>query len=115
MHDDLEQARSLQVRENPPASAFVVLPDASWSRRVVGVYANRLAQDNPHTAHAILVSKPSGYLVSIRAPTANPIGAATVARAFESGGGREGAAGIDLLPTSELDRLLGEMRNVFSK
>ncbi|UCH49613.1 MAG: acetyltransferase [Betaproteobacteria bacterium] len=115
MQDDLEHARALQVREIAPGSAYVVLPNASWSRRVVGVYANRLAQDNPCTAHAILVSKPNGYLVSIRAPTAHPTGASKVARAFESGGGREGAAGIDLLPDSELDRLLDAMRSAFSE
>ena len=81
---------------------------------MVGVYANSLAQSDPHTAHAVLVSKKNGYLVSIRAPAANPRGASLVARAFHSGGGREGAAGIDLLPESELDRFFATMRSTFS-
>jgi hypothetical protein len=114
MYEDLEHARSLQVQTVAPGSAFVVLPETSWSRRVVGVYANSLAQANPDTAHAILVSKANGYLVSIRAPVASPKGASQVARQFDSGGGREGAAGIDFLPTSELDRLLDTMRSVFN-
>ena len=114
MYEDLEHARSLQVQTVAPGSAFVVLPETIWSRRVVGAYANSLAQANPDTAHAILVSKANGYLVSIRAPVARPKGASQVARQFDSGGGREGAAGIDFLPTSELDRLLDTMRSVFN-
>lgn len=114
MHDDLDHARSLQVQTIAPGSAFVVLPETSWSRRVVGAYANSLAQANPDTAHAILVSKASGYLVSIRAPVVDPKGASQVARQFDSGGGREGAAGIDFLPASELDRLLEAMRGAFT-
>ena len=113
MREDLERARSLQVQAIAPGSAFVVMPETGWSRRVVGAYANSLAQGEPDTAHAILVSKANGYLVSIRAPVANPTGASLVARQFDSGGGREGAAGIDILPASELDRLLEAMRNVF--
>ena len=96
-----------------PSSAYVILPETSWSRRVVGAYANSLAQADPLTAHAILVSKANGYLVSIRAPVANPKGASQVARQFDSGGGREGAAGIDFLPAFELDRLREAMRSVF--
>ena len=114
MQQDMEQARALQVSEIAPGSAYVVLPNASWSRRVVGIYANSLAQDNPRTAHAILVSKPNGYLVSVRAPVANPRGASEVARRFESGGGREAAAGINFLPAAELDVLFDAMRGVFS-
>ena len=115
MQEDLEQAQTLEVQVIAPGSAFVVMPEASWSRRVVGVYANSLAQADPHNAHAILVSKANGFLVSIRAPAANPVGASLVARRFNSGGGRKGAAGIDLLPASELDRFLEVMRGVFSE
>ncbi len=104
MQDDLERAGSVQVQAIAP-----------WSRRVVGAFANSLAQQSPHTAHAVLVDKANGYMVSIRAPAANPRGASTVARTFHSGGGREGAAGIDFLPASELDRFFAAMRRTFTK
>lgn len=114
MQADLERAGAIQVQSIAPGCAYAILPDESWSRRVVGVYANSLAQGDPHAGHAVLVRKNQGYLVSIRAPAANPRGASTVARAFRSGGGREGAAGIDLLPESELDRFFATMRGIFS-
>jgi hypothetical protein len=110
MRDDLQLAQAVPVEQIGPASAYAVLPEASWSRRVVGVYANGLAQRNPQRAHAVLVSRAGGHLVSIRAPLANPTGAAEIARAFKSGGGREGAAGIDFLPESETVRFLDAMR-----
>ena len=113
MRDDLDRAAAVQVKTIAPGCAYAVLPDESWSRRVVGVYANSLAQNKPRTAHAVLVSRKNGYLVSIRAPAANPRGASSVARTFRSGGGREGAAGIDLLPESDLDRFFAAMRSTF--
>lgn len=114
MHSDLESANAIKLQQIAPGCAFAVLPNASWSRRVVGVYANGLARKDAHCAHAVLVTRPGGYLVSIRAPVAKPLGAAAVARAFHSGGGREGAAGIDLLPEAELDRFLETMRSTFA-
>jgi hypothetical protein len=113
MRNDLDHARTIPVQNIAPGCAYAILPDESWSRRVVGVYANSLAQNDPHTAHAVLVSKEKGYMVSIRAPAAKPRGASAVARAFHSGGGREGAAGIDLLPKPDLERFFAAMRATF--
>ncbi len=113
MHEDLSRAQAIRVRSIAPGSAFAVLPDTGWSRRVMGVYANGLARREPHTAHAIMVERAGGYKVSIRAPLADPRGASAVARAFHSGGGREGAAGIDFLPSAERDRLFVVMRETF--
>ena len=110
MHNDLQHARSVCVTPIGNGSAYAVLPEASWSRRVVGAYANSLAQRDPLLAHAVLVARAGGHLVSIRAPLANPRGAVNIARAFQSGGGREGAAGIDFLPDSETDRFLETLR-----
>jgi len=47
-----------------------------------------------------------GYLVSIRAPLNNRVGADEVCRQFDTGGGRAAAAGINCLPTSELSRFV---------
>jgi len=115
MHDDLLRASAVHVEPLGNASAYAVLPQAGWSRRVVGIYANTLAQHNPQRAHAVLVAKKGGHLISIRAPLANPRGAANVARAFQSGGGREGAAGIDFLPDSETDRFLETLRLAYGR
>lgn len=113
MDDDMARASAIPVRAIAPGSAYALLPRADWSRRVVGVYANSLARSQPDTAHAILVERDGGYVVSIRAPVATPRDAAAVARAFRSGGGREGAAGIDVLPPAELDRFLALMRDTY--
>ena len=65
----------------------IVLPDASWARRVSGVFANELAQAAPARAHAVLTRKGGHFGVSIRAPIEQPSGADALARRFPSGGG----------------------------
>jgi hypothetical protein len=77
------------------------------------VFANQLAQRYPQRAHAVLVRRPGGYLVSVRAPLEKPLGASSVVGAFASGGGREGAAGIDHLPDADLAHLLQALRDAY--
>lgn len=115
LDQDLAHAADMPVEKLSTGCAWVCLPDEAWSRRVGGALANRLAQASPELAHAILTRRPGGYLVSLRAPVANPHGASGVARRFESGGGREGAAGIDFLPDAELDRFFGLFRAAYGK
>jgi len=86
--------------------AVIVLPDASWSRRVGGILGNKLAAEHPARAHAVLTAKAGGYLVSVRAPVAQPSGAEQLCRQFETGGGRAGAAGINHLPQADFDRFV---------
>ena len=107
--DDLYRAGELDPALETAHCALYVLPEAAWSRRVSGVFANRLAQQNPQRAHAVLTSRPGGFVVSVRAPMANPHGADELCRQFAGGGGRQGAGGIDLLPESELDRLVAAL------
>jgi hypothetical protein len=58
----------------------------------------------------VLTRKPQGgYLVSVRAPLTNKTRADEICSQFETGGGRKGAAGINHLPETELDRFI----NVF--
>jgi hypothetical protein len=60
--------------------------------------ANRLAQQHPDRAHALLTRLPGGgYVVSVRAPLSNKTGADALCRQFPTGGGRQAAAGINLL------------------
>ncbi len=99
-----------------PGSSVYQLPDQPWARRVSGVFGNRLAQDEPGLAHAVLTKNASGgYLVSVRAPRERPSGADELCRQFESGGGRKAAAGINHLPENELARFLTSFRAAFDK
>lgn len=100
---DLELARTIPPTFESDVSATLILPDASWARRVSGAFANELASRYPSRAHAVLNKLPSGaYLVSIRAPKLTPFRAHEIAVRFKGGGGREAAAGINELPSEDL-------------
>jgi hypothetical protein len=74
------------------------LPDEGWSRRVLGPFANLLAERDVASAVAVLRQTSAGdCVVSVRAPVAAPRGADRLCRAF-GGDGRAAAAGIDRLP-----------------
>lgn len=112
--DDLHRAESLRPEMQNEKGAMIILPDAAWSRRVSGPFSNHLAQRFPARAHAVLVRKPGGYSVSVRAAVENPSGADELCLKFESGGGRKGAAGINHLPESELSRFVAAFKGQFS-
>jgi hypothetical protein len=112
--EDLYRAGEIAPERETDAVAVYVLPDAAWSRRVNGVLGNRLAQKNPRLAHAVLVTKPGGYTVSVRAPVEQPRGAGALCEQFDSGGGREAAGGINLLPDTELRRFVTAFEQAFS-
>lgn len=84
------------------AGSLFVLPDAGWSRRVLGPFANLLAERASGSAFAVLKHSAGGYVVSVRAPPATPRGADRLCRRF-GGDGRAAAAGIDRLPPERLD------------
>jgi hypothetical protein len=98
--EDLFRADDVKPEFANDSHALYVLPDAAWSRRVNGIWSNRLAQRHPQRAHAVLVARANGYAVSVRAPLQAPRGAVELCARFESGGGRAGAAGINALPQS---------------
>lgn len=112
--DDLDCALRIRPAIAAAGHTIVILPDAAWSRRVHGIFGNRLAQANPGRAHAVLVEKTDGYLVSVRAPVESPHGADTLCMKFVTGGGRAGAAGINLLPGAGLDRFIAEFAKQFA-
>ncbi len=111
--DDLIMAKNSKVINRSDAGLVIGLEDNAASRRISGVFGNQLAQDNPKRAHAILTAQKGGYLVSIRAPLSKRSGADTLALKFETGGGRAAAAGINHLPTGELDRFIEAFRTGF--
>ncbi len=112
---DLQAARTVTPLEERPGGAVILLPDAAWARRVSGVYANELAQAHPRRAHALLTRARAGhYVVSVRAPLANPTGADELCRRFDTGGGRKAAAGINVLPESRLPDFLRAFFTAYS-
>jgi len=111
--EDLYRAGEVAPQYADDAVSVHVLPDAAWSRRVSGIYGNRLAQANPKLAHAVLVSRADGYSVSVRAPLERPVGAAELCEQFASGGGRGSAAGINLLPQTDLERFVRAFQQAY--
>ena len=112
--DDLAQAEAVPPETATLRHALYILPDAAWSRRISGAFGNRLAQQAPQRAHAVLTpSRRGGYAVSVRAPLAAPTGADALCRGFESGGGRQAAAGINHLPAEQLETFAVRFRAAF--
>jgi len=111
--DDLYLAGELKPELETARCALYVLPDAAWSRRVNGSFSNQLASAHPERAHAVLTAKAGGFSASVRAPLDRPQGADTLCRQFESGGGRSGAAGVNLLPENEFTRFVAVFQQAF--
>jgi len=112
--DDLARAAQIAPQFATAACAAYLLPDEPWSRRVIGTFAHRLANENANRMHAVLRRNADDtYTVSVRAPLSLPRGADTLCRQFE-GSGRAGAAGIDRLPASQLDSFVQAMQHASS-
>lgn len=111
--DDLSRAGGLAPQAATAGAALYVLPDAAWCRRIHGFFANQLATRHPGRAHALLVSRPGGYTVSVRAPIKNPRGADALCLKFETGGGRQGAAGINRLAETDYSRFAAEFNRAY--
>jgi hypothetical protein len=104
---DLAAAAAVPPHRASKFSATYLLPDAPWARRVIGAFANRLAAADRYRAYAVVVpNSRGGYTVSVRAPGAGPRSADALCRAYATGGGREGAAGIDHLPPERLEEFI---------
>jgi hypothetical protein len=112
--DDTDRAGAVAPRAASEHTALYVLPDAAWSRRIHGHFANQLARRHPRRALALLVARHGGYTVSVRAPLENPRGADALCLRFETGGGRQAAAGINWLPEADYPRFVAEFEKQFS-
>jgi single-stranded DNA-specific DHH superfamily exonuclease len=108
-HQDMASANAVKPAEQSVHTAVYILPDESWARRVSGVFSNQLANGAPARGHAVLTERSDGtYLVSVRAPLENKVGADELCRRFPTGGGREAAAGINHLPADQLDDFIAQ-------
>lgn len=105
---DMALSENTKPENQNDAAAVYLLPNETWAKRIVGVMGNDLAKQNPNRAHALLVDMGDGhYRVSVRAPYSTKSGADELCRQFESGGGRQAAAGINQLKYT----LLSEFEN----
>ncbi len=112
---DMANAKAIGPHFESADCAMFVFPQASWSRRVGGVYGNELARDYPDRAHALLSEiENNAYQVSVRAPINRREGADELCRQFATGGGRKAAAGINNLPHSEIDNFLSAFQQQFA-
>jgi hypothetical protein len=111
---DLEQARTLPVSQRGEGCISVFMPDEAWCRRVSGAFANDLSLRHPARAVALLVRRQGGYRVSLRAPQNTAQGIQHVARQFDSGGGRERAAGVQFLPEQDVERLFELLETTYA-
>ncbi|MFK5915112.1 MAG: DHH family phosphoesterase [Woeseiaceae bacterium] len=113
--DDIKKAESVVAEYKSDSHALYILDNEKWARRVSGVFANQLAQENADTAHAMLTkNNDNGFLVSVRAPLNNKTGADELCRKFETGGGRKAAAGINHLKAADLETFKSEFLAAFN-
>jgi hypothetical protein len=113
--DDLSRAAETTTQLATPDAAVYVLPDAPWSRRVRGEFANQLVHVQAARAHAVLTRNATGgYTVSVRAPLSKPAGADEFCLRFETGGGRPMAAGINHLAEQQLEEFSRQFLSHFS-
>lgn len=112
--DDISNAEAIKPVYKSESHAIFILENVKWAKRVSGVFANQLAQENPDRAHAMLTkSNNGGFVVSVRAPLNNKTGADELCRQFESGGGRKAAAGINHLPSEDYERFVQAFKACF--
>jgi single-stranded DNA-specific DHH superfamily exonuclease len=105
--EDMAAAAAVEPTRADEKTAVFVLPNEPWARRVSGVYSNDLANEHPRRGHAVITERADGtYLVSVRAPLENKQGADELCRQFPTGGGRAAAAGINALPSDQLDAFM---------
>lgn len=113
---DMLLARQLVPLRQMPGAILMLLPDQPWARRIIGVLANELTQDQPDCAIGILSpDSNAGFAVSIRTPLHCSAGAAEFCLGFDSGGGRQLAGGINHLPLADLDKFLQRFEACFAR
>lgn len=113
--EDMQAGLRIAPEYQTDRLAVICLPNEKWARRVSGVLGNELANQFPDRAHAIISIKDAEhYLVSLRAPNSNRMGADQVASQFPTGGGRRAAAGINALPINLLTQLIDAMESRYN-
>lgn len=111
---DMDKALAITAKHKSNKLSVFELPNASWARRISGVYGNLLANQSLDSAHAVVTTnKDQTYMVSLRAPLNNKQGAGDLCSQFNSGGGRAAAAGINKLEKQDLPRFIELVENSY--
>lgn len=113
--EDMASARAIDYDYADTVAAVLTFPNEAWARRVSGVFSNDLANEFPDRAHGVLTEKANGnYLVSVRAPLNNKIGADELCMQFPTGGGRKAAAGINDLPAEQVGEFVDALKSRYA-
>lgn len=111
---DIDLAMQQEEKPTKGKNRVYHLPDTPWARRVVGVFSNRKAREQPAAAHAIITENHDGTLrISVRAPLDDQHRADTLCKLYPTGGGRAAAAGINRLPSDMLDQFLNTFHSFY--
>ncbi|RKF13146.1 DHH family phosphoesterase [Alginatibacterium sediminis] len=107
---------ALEPIQNDSVCRIFELPCEAWARRISGVFGNELANQAPDQAHAVLTLNASktDYLVSVRAPINNRLGADEICSQFATGGGRKAAAGINALALEQKQQFIQTLHRFYS-
>lgn len=112
--DDMDFALACKEYGSSSKNRVYILPDNARARRISGVFANLKAQEKIEAAHALITENSDGsWRVSVRAPLCNSRDADTLCRKFATGGGRAGAAGINRLPSENLEDFLSAFHDMY--
>lgn len=104
--EDMMRAADVTPMLESERLIVTLLPDAAWSRRVIGSYANRLAIGHPERACFVLAPNARRTLtVSLRVPAGCAVTANQLARCH-GGDGRGRAAGINNMPPADVPRFI---------
>jgi len=118
--EDMANAQRINPEYQSDAVVVFILPDTIWARRVNGVFGNFLANLNPTKAHAVIThNQGNDYQVGVRAPVcnksqSNKTGADELCSVFPTGGGRKAAAGINHLPSDQLNIFIQKFEAFYS-
>ncbi|MGK5093817.1 DHH family phosphoesterase [Deltaproteobacteria bacterium TL4] len=114
--EDMRQAETHPPMLQNQGGTVYKFPAEAWSKRVAGVFSNKIAQQERNLAHALLVANDDGtFLVSVRAPKDRPMEADTLCLQFETGGGRSAAAGVNQLPASKVSDFIDLFEKIFTQ
>ena len=99
------------------APGVLLFPNEKWARRLVGVYANQLANESLDRTHAVLVEKTNGreVVVSVRSAKKGNQSAAQLCKHFPTGGGRLKAAGINALAKDQIPDFVVQFKQFFQQ
>jgi hypothetical protein len=113
---DEEALGQVEILHLSTAGEICLMPRGAFSRRMSGIYSNDRVYLEPDLAHATLthLENEAGYRVSIRAPKNRMRGADELAQRFPTGGGRAGAAGVNVLGEAKLVEFFDAFDEVFS-